>query len=161
MGRRWGLVLRRLLSLCVGCIITFGSVAFAQPPLPTVTLQIGIRQVTAELADTPSRMRDGLMFRTRLAENSGMLFLLGPPADMYCFWMKDTVLPLSIAFIDAGGHITSIQSMQPQSLEAHCAPSLVMSALEMDQGWFARAGVQVGDIVRGIPDRQPGGPTPR
>lgn len=155
-GRLWSPALRRVL-LCACAMALFGwsgGAALAQPPLPTVTLQLGDHTVVAELADTPSRMRDGLMFRTHLAQDSGMLFLLGPPADLYCFWMKNTVLPLSIAFIDTGGHIVSIQTMQPQSLEPHCAPSLVLSALEMNQGWFERAGVRVGDVIRGIPEKR-------
>lgn len=134
-----------------------GLPARAQPPLPTVTLEIGTHSVQAELADTPSRMREGLMGRTQLAANGGMLFMLGPPDVLYCFWMRDTLLPLSIAFIDAQGRIVSIQDMQPLDLTPHCPPTAITTALEMAQGWFARTRVRVGDSVRGIPP-MPAGP---
>lgn len=128
-----------------------GAPAGAQPPLPAIPLEVGGHTVRAELADTPGRMRDGLMDRTHLAADSGMLFMLGPPDDLYCFWMKNTLLPLSIAFIDERGRIVSIQDMQPLSLTPHCPPSAITTALEMAQGWFARTGIQVGDSVQGIP----------
>lgn len=128
-----------------------GLPAAAQPPLAVISLEIGQHTVRAELADTPERMREGLMGRTHLATDSGMLFMLGPPDDLYCFWMKNTLLPLSIAFIDERDRIVSIQDMQPLSLAPHCPPSAITTALEMDQGWFARAGIRVGDAIRGIP----------
>ncbi|TAN27784.1 MAG: DUF192 domain-containing protein [Castellaniella sp.] len=128
-----------------------GLPAAAQPPLAMVSLEVGEHTVHAELADTPDRMREGLMGRTHLAADSGMLFMLGPPDDLYCFWMKNTLLPLSIAFIDEHGRIVSIQDMQPLSLAPHCPPSAITTALEMDQGWFARSGIGVGAAVRGIP----------
>ncbi len=68
--------------------------AAAQPTLALVPLEVGDHTIHAELADTPDRMRDGLMGRTLLAADSGMLFMLGPPDDLYCFWMKNTLLPL-------------------------------------------------------------------
>lgn len=125
--------------------------AAAQPPLAVIPLEIGDHTIHAELADTPDRMRDGLMGRTQLATDSGMLFMLGPPDDLYCFWMKNTLLPLSIAFIDVHSRIVSIQDMQPLDLTPHCPPSAITTALEMDQGWFARTGIRTGDSVRGIP----------
>jgi uncharacterized membrane protein (UPF0127 family) len=131
--------------------LSAGAPVSAQPSLPAVSLTVDGHTVRAEVADTPSRMREGLMHRTRLDRDGGMLFLLGPPDDLYCFWMKDTLLPLSIAFIDAQGRIVSIQDMQPRSLQPHCPPSAITMALEMSQGWFASAGVQVGDAIRGLP----------
>ncbi|CAM5189984.1 hypothetical protein CDEF62S_05587 [Castellaniella defragrans] len=132
-----------------------GAPAWAQPPLPTITLTVGGHHVQAELADTPATRREGLMDRTALARDSGMLFALGPPDDLYCFWMKDTLLPLSIAFIDTQGRIVSIQDMQAQSLQPHCPPVPITTALEMAQGWFAKAGVAVGDTVKGPPATPP------
>ncbi|HEX7387115.1 MAG TPA: DUF192 domain-containing protein [Castellaniella sp.] len=125
--------------------------AAAQPPLPTVSLSIGHHTIQVELADTPARMRDGLMDRTTLARDDGMLFVLGPPDSAYCFWMKNTLLPLSIAFMDTQGRIVSIQDMQAQSLQPHCPPSPITTALEMNQGWFTTNGVGVGTLVNGLP----------
>lgn len=93
------------------------------------------------------------MHRTHLPANRGMLFELGP-ASIYCFWMKNTLIPLSIAFIDADGRIVSIQDMQPLSLDTHCSPSAITTALEMNQGWFKDRHIQVGDRFSGIPPRE-------
>lgn len=136
--------------LCL-CLSTAAMGAQAQPPLPAATLRIGAHVLQVEVANTPASLREGLMHRTQLPPDGGMLFQLGPPDDLYCFWMKNTLLPLSIAFIDADGRIVSIQDMQPQSLGPHCPPVAITTALEMSQGWFARAGINVGDRVRGIP----------
>ena len=106
--------------------------------------------VRAELADTPDALRTGLMNRTAMPADAGMLFALGPP-DIYCFWMKDTLIPLSIAFIDRQGRIVDIQDMQPRSLEPHCPPEPITTTLEMNRGWFDKAGVKTGVVVRGIP----------
>ncbi|KAB0615999.1 DUF192 domain-containing protein [Castellaniella defragrans] len=120
--------------------------AAAQPPLPTVALRVGGHPVQAEYAATPEALREGLMHRTALAADAGMLFELGEP-DIHCFWMKNTLIPLSIAFIGRDGRIVDIQDMQPRSLEPHCPAAPATQALEMNQGWFARAGVRAGDRV--------------
>ena len=147
----------RVGRLCLAAAAAlFASAAPAQPPLPAITLHIGAHAIRAEVADTPETLREGLMDRDRLADSHGMLFILGAP-DIYCFWMKNTRIPLSIAFVDAAGRIESIQDMQPQSLDPHCSARPVAAALEMNQGWFGRAGVRAGDTVRGVPGR-PGAP---
>lgn len=143
-GRAGKRAIAAVLRLALACAVLPGPSAIAGQPLPLVTLRLGTHQIRAELADTPKALRQGLMHRTRLATNSGMLFVLGQP-DLYCFWMKDTPLPLSIAFIDATGHIIAIQDMEPHSLEPHCPPAPITTALEMQQGWFRQAGVRVGD----------------
>ncbi len=120
--------------------------ATAQPPLPTVTLNVDGHLLQAEYAATPEALSEGLMRRAALAADAGMLFELGAP-DIHCFWMKNTLVPLSIAFIDPHGRIIDIQDMQPHSLDPHCPPAPVTQALEMNQGWFARAGVRTGDRV--------------
>ncbi len=131
------LLLTGLLAICS---------ATAQPPLPTVTLHVGGHEIQVEHAATPETLREGLMRRTGLADDAGMLFELGEP-DIHCFWMKDTLIPLSIAFIGPDGRIVDIQDMRPQSLDPHCPPTPVTRALEMNLGWFARAGVRAGDRV--------------
>ncbi|MGB6155306.1 MAG: DUF192 domain-containing protein [Castellaniella sp.] len=134
--------------LAIGCLAC--RPAAAQDPLPTVALQIGPHALTAELADTPDRLREGLMHRTKLAKDAGMLFMLGA-ANHYCFWMKNTLIPLSIAFIDETGTIVSIQEMQAGSLDLHCTQEPATAALEMSQGWFEQAGIRKGNRVQGIP----------
>jgi uncharacterized membrane protein (UPF0127 family) len=147
----------RVGRLCLAAAAALHACAApAQPPLPAIPLHVGTHAIRAELADTPETLREGLMDRDRLADGDGMLFVLGDP-DIYCFWMKNTRIPLSIAFMDAAGRIESIQDMQPQSLDPHCPVRPVVAALEMNQGWFGRAGVRAGDRVRGIPG-QPGAP---
>ncbi|GAA0218527.1 DUF192 domain-containing protein [Castellaniella daejeonensis] len=136
-----------------------GGPAAAQPPLPTVTLRVGTHAIQAEYADTPETLSAGLMHRTALAADSGMLFDLGDP-DIHCFWMKNTLIPLSIAFIGRNGRIVDIQDMQPGSLDPHCPPAPITQALEMNQGWFTRAGVKAGDRVTRR-DGQPRSAKPR
>lgn len=142
-------LLAGLAAALLGCAAQAGP---AQPdaPLPTVQLHVGPRAVQAELADTPQTLKEGLMHRKTLAADHGMLFMLGAP-DIYCFWMKNTLIPLSIAFIDAQGRIVSIQDMQPGALDPHCPPAPVTAALEMNQGWFTQAGVATGARVKGLP----------
>jgi len=126
----------------------------AAAELPRIRLEIGSRTVTAEVAlDAASHSR-GLMFREKLGRDHGMLFLF-PEAQQPCFWMKNTPLPLSIAFIDAGGMIVSLADMQPYSLDTHCAIAPVRYALEMNQGWFARYGAGPGTPVKGLPRLTP------
>ncbi len=137
------------IAACLSLLSSYRP-ALAQTSLPSVHLQIGTHAVRAELADTPQTLREGLMHRETLPANSGMLFKLGPP-DIYCFWMKNTLIPLSIAFIDDQGRIVDIQDMRPHSLDPHCPPAPVTRALEMNQGWFTRARIRVGEPVLGIP----------
>lgn len=134
-----------ILVLAAGLLLA-GRPAPAQPPLPTVTLNVGGHVVQAEYAAEPRTLSEGLMHRTALAADAGMLFELGEP-DIHCFWMKNTLIPLSIAFIDRNGRIVGIQDMQPRSLAPHCPATPITQALEMNQGWFARAGVRPGDRV--------------
>ncbi|MER1968591.1 DUF192 domain-containing protein [Castellaniella sp. GW247-6E4] len=124
--------------------------AWGQALLPIAGLTVGAREVQAEVARTPEARSQGLMHRRSLAADHGMLFVFDED-DQHCFWMKNTPLPLSIAFIDAKGRITSIQDMQPYALDTHCPPGPVRYALEMSEGWFKRAGVSVRDTVSPLP----------
>lgn len=117
--------------------------------LPVVQLAAGIHLIHAEVADNePSRAR-GLMFRRSLGQNQGMLFVF-EEAAVHCMWMKNTLIPLSVAFLDDRGTITNIERMQPQTEDAHCAVRPARYALEMEQGWFARRGIRAGFKLRGI-----------
>jgi uncharacterized membrane protein (UPF0127 family) len=120
----------------------------------TVTLRINNSVAKAELADTPSLQQKGLMFRESLAKDHGMVFVFSKP-ERYCMWMKNTPLPLSVAFIDATGRIVNIESMQPKTETSHCARSPVPYALEMKQGWFREKRITAGDRVLGLPTFRP------
>lgn len=121
-----------------------------QPPLPTTRLTAGMHVITAEMAKTPQSRTVGMMFREKTAPNHGMLFLFEFKGQQ-CFWMRNTPLPLSIAFIDDDGTILQIADMAPKSEELHCSQRPVRYALEMEQGWFGRKGVLVGSKIKGLP----------
>jgi uncharacterized protein len=111
----------------------------------------GFVKLTAELADTESKKERGLMFRQSLPENSGMLFIFDPPAQAV-FWMKNTRIPLSIAFIDNQGRILEIRSMKPfDETLIWSVSNAVAYALEVNEGWFDRHGIQMGTRIFGIP----------
>ena len=121
-----------------------------QPPLPTVRLTAGIHVIQAEVALSIDERATGLMFRREMAANAGMLFRFEQPA-VHCFWMKNTLLPLSIAFLTDDGSIVNIAEMKPQTTESHCAERPVRYALEMNQGWFAKRGIKPGSRLQGDP----------
>lgn len=122
----------------------------AQTILPTTELSINQITVQAEIAATPASLKRGLMFRESLPPNHGMLFVFNQP-QIQCFWMKNTPLPLSIAFIDEMGVITRITDMQPLSEQTHCPPEEVSYALEMAQGWFSQYGITAGARIDNLP----------
>jgi uncharacterized membrane protein (UPF0127 family) len=129
----------------------FAAPALAQQ-LPVVQLKAGMHLIHAEVAaDFASRAR-GLMHRKALAPNGGMLFIF-EAAELHCMWMKNTHIPLSVAFLDDKGEIINIADMQPHSEQSHCAAWPVRYALEMDRGWFAQRGIKPGVRLGGIPPR--------
>jgi len=138
-GRGCTLLLAGLLN--AACAAETGS---------TLPLTIGKQVFQVELAATPSARERGLMGRTRLAANGGMLFTFEQAAP-HCFWMRNTPLPLSIAFIDTRGRIVNLADMQPHSDALHCAKIDVRYALEVTQGGFAQRGITVGAQVNGLP----------
>lgn len=120
-----------------------GAARAPQPKLPVVRLQAGIHVIQAEVADTPRTREIGLMGREALGPNEGMLFVFDGKA-VHCFWMRNTPLPLSIAFLDDDGRIVDIAQMEPRSDDSHCPSRAVRFALEMEQGWFTRRGIARG-----------------
>lgn len=139
------------LSLLACMALPFAAHAQAML-LPTTQLVIKNHIVQAEIAATDASRAYGLMNRASLPESHGMLFVYDRPSAM-CFWMKNTPLPLSIAFIDASGRIVTIADMQPLSLDSHCPTEPALYALEMEQGWFAQREIRVGEPVMGLPAR--------
>lgn len=122
--------------------------AAAAEPLPQTTLNVRFFQITAEVASTPSQRAKGLMGRKSLLPNHGMLFIFDSLSTP-CFWMRNTPLPLTIAFVGDDGRIVNFSDMQPFSDQAHCPAQPVRFALEMEQGWFAKRGVLPGDPITG------------
>jgi uncharacterized membrane protein (UPF0127 family) len=122
----------------------------AQATDKTVSLSIKSFRVQAEVADRPASRARGLMYRESLADNHGMLFVFDAPSRQ-CMWMKNTPLPLSVAFIRADGRIANIAQMQPQTETIHCASEDVLYALEMAQGWFWARAIKPGNLVQGLP----------
>ncbi len=118
--------------------------------LPSVTLNAGMHNIQAELAQTPDERSIGLMFRKSMGANEGMLFAFEQPAKQ-CFWMKNTLLPLSIAFVSADGTVVNIDDMKPQTLDSHCSVKEVPFVLEMNAGWFAKRGIKAGFKLKGPP----------
>lgn len=123
------------------------SAAFAQ--LPTMELNVGIHLIHAEIANTFESRAQGLMFRKYLGPNEGMLFVF-PQAEPHCMWMKNTLIPLSVAFVDAQGRILNVAEMQPQTETSHCAVAPAKFALEMSSGWFAAKGLKAGATLQGL-----------
>ena len=121
-----------------------------QPRLPTIELTAGMHVIRAELALTPAQQATGMMFRREMKGNEGMLFV-NEDSGVRCFWMKNTLVPLTIAFIADDGTIVNLADMQPQSERSHCSARHVRFALEMPLGWFDKRGVKAGARLRGQP----------
>ena len=118
--------------------------------LPAIGLKAGIYNIQAQHAQTPDQRTIGLMFRSSMPNNEGMLFSFEQPG-MQCFWMKNTLLPLSAAFITDNGTVVNIEDMKPQTLDSHCSKQPVRFVLEMNQGWFAKRGIKPGTRLSGPP----------
>jgi uncharacterized membrane protein (UPF0127 family) len=121
-----------------------------QTTLQRTTLSIGIHQIDAQLATTPEQREIGLMYRKEMPTREGMLFVFESPSRL-CFWMKNTLIPLTAAFIADDGSIVNLENMKPQTTESHCAAKPVRYVLEMNQGWFAKRGIKPGSKVSGRP----------
>lgn len=143
-----------------GALAVLASLAFApvgeasaqgtpQSGLPVVELTAGMHRIRAELASTPTTRSVGLMHRRGLGPNQGMLFAF-PERGMHCFWMRNTLIALTIAFIADDGRIVNTADMAPQTETGHCPNEPVRLALEMEQGWFDKKGLRTGDRI-GIP----------
>ena len=118
--------------------------------LPRVRLSAGMHQIDAQVAARPDERMTGLMHRKEMPQHEGMLFVFEQPSQQ-CFWMKNTLLPLSIAFIADDGTIVNIDEMAPQTLESHCSAKPVRYVLEMNKGWFAKKDIQPGAKLEGAP----------
>ena len=133
------------------CLVFLSFAAWpqqAQTNLPRVQLQAGMFQIDAQVAATPKQREIGLMFRQDMATHEGMLFVFEQPQQQ-CFWMKNTLLPLTAAFVDEDGTIVNLADMKPQSTQSHCSEKPVRFVLEMNQGWFAKRNIKKGFKLKG------------
>lgn len=135
---------------CAIAALLFSAAASAQAALPVQTLRAGMHLIHAEVASTPPSRERGLMFREQLGPNQGMLFIFERPGTQ-CMWMRNTLVPLSVAFIADDGTIANIEDMTPKTEDSHCAVQPVRYALEMERGWFAKRGLKAGARIDGIP----------
>lgn len=139
-------------TLLIGLLGLFASSSWSQNApqldLPKVTLKAGMHLIQAQVASTPEQRATGLMFRAEMPANEGMLFVFEEPAGQ-CFWMKNTLLPLTAAFVADDGTIVNLADMKPKTLDSHCSAKPVRYVLEMNQGWFAKRGLQAGSRLGG------------
>ena len=139
-----------VLAAALGAACCAAVAQQAPQSLPTLRLNAGIHNIQAELAQTPEQRSVGLMHRPSMDTPHGMLFAFEQAATQ-CFWMKNTLLPLSIAFLADDGTVVNIADMAPQTTESHCSAQPVRYALEMNRGWFAKRGVKPGSRLSGTP----------
>jgi uncharacterized protein len=121
-----------------------------QPRLPTIELSAGIHVIKTELAITMQQQATGMMFRKEMGTHEGMLFISDEPS-VRCFWMRNTLVPLTIAFIADDGTIVNLADMDALSEKSHCSTKPVRYALEVNRGWFAKRGIKAGTRLQGKP----------
>jgi uncharacterized membrane protein (UPF0127 family) len=134
----------------LAAVSAFAAAQDGPQKLPSTTLSAGMHLIQAEVAQTPEQRSTGLMFRSTMGTNEGMLFAFEEPGQQ-CFWMKNTLLPLSVAFVDDDGSVVNIENMKPQTLDSHCSKKPVRFVLEMNEGWFAKRGIKPGFKLSGKP----------
>jgi len=136
-------------EILVAGLLAAASLGVAAQSLPLVELTAGFHRIEAEVAAEEGVRMQGLMHRRVLPPHRGMLFVF-PDAARHCFWMKNTLIPLSIAFLDDAGRILNIEEMEPQSEDNHCAVAPARYALEMNAGWFFQRTLRRGDRIGGL-----------
>jgi len=137
------------MRLRLALLLALAGPAAAQD-LPVVQLSAGMYLIRAEVAADFGSRAQGLMYRKSMPSNAGMLFIFDEPGAQ-CMWMKNTLIPLSVAFMADDGTIINIEDMAPQTLDSHCAKRPARYALEMNGGWFAARGLRPGMRLGGIP----------
>ena len=139
------------ITVAASCLAA-GSVGAQEGPqkLRTIQLHAGMQNITAEVAMTDKERSIGLMHRTQMGTHEGMLFVFERPG-VQCFWMKNTLIPLSVAFIDDDGTIVNVDEMKPQTLDSHCSDRPVRYVLEMNTGWFKKRALDTGSKLTGQP----------
>ncbi len=138
---------RFLSTVCAGFLMLTAAQSWAQ--MPRMELSAGFYRIEAEVAANQADRMQGLMQRRSMAANQGMLFVF-PQAERHCMWMRNTLLPLSVAFLDEQGRILNVEDMKPQTDTSHCAAAPARFALEMNVGWFAGKGLKTGQRINGV-----------
>jgi len=141
---------RAAAALALAFASAFTIAQDAPQQLPAIRLSAGMHVLQVQVAQTPEQQQIGLMFRKTMGTNEGMLFIFDEPRQQ-CFWMKNTLLPLSVAFIDDSGAVANIDDMKPQTLDSHCSTKPVRFVLEMNVGWFDKRGIKAGSKFQGEP----------
>lgn len=141
---------QRLFTLLVlsASFVASAQAQEAQANLQRVRLSAGMYQIDAQVAQTPEQRQIGLMFRKEMPQTEGMVFVFEQPATQ-CFWMKNTLLPLTAAFVADDGRIVNLADMKPMTEDSHCSKEPVRYVLEMNQGWFARKNIKEGTKLGG------------
>ena len=137
-----------LLALAGPALAQTQSQEQPQLNLPRMPLTVGIHLIDAQVAQTPEQRQIGLMHRREMPATEGMLFVFEQPATQ-CFWMKNTLLSLTAAFVADDGRVVNLADMKPQTTDSHCSAEPVRFVLEMNQGWFAKRGVKAGSRLSG------------
>jgi uncharacterized protein len=143
-------ILRTLASLAIAAAVLPAFAQEAQMNLPRVKLSAGMYQIDAQVASTPEQREVGLMFRKEMPQHEGMLFVFERPS-VQCFWMMNTLLPLTAAFVADDGTIVTLADMKPLTTDSHCSEKPVRFVLETNQGWFVKKGIRPGDKLAGVP----------
>ncbi len=138
------------ISTATALLLLGAGGAGAQQAFKTTKLSAGMHIIEAEVAANDPQRQQGLMHREKMGNNAGMVFVFDQPAKQ-CMWMKNTPLPLSVAFIDEQGKVVNIEDMQPKSLESHCSAKPAKYALEMNVGWFKQRNIKPGIKIEGLP----------
>jgi uncharacterized membrane protein (UPF0127 family) len=146
--------MKTIVSTVLAALLVWHGVAIAQDmpqtDLPRSKLSVGMYQIDAQLAASSEQREIGLMFRKNMPQHEGMLFIFESPSRL-CFWMKNTPLPLTAAFVADDGVIVNLEDMKPHSTQSHCSTKPVRYVLEMNQGWFAKKGLKPGAKISGRP----------
>lgn len=138
---------KRLFAAACGVLLS--AAVWGQTAMPVMELTAGFHRIEAEVAATDQNRQLGLMQRKAMAPQHGMLFVFTQD-NTHCMWMRNTLIPLSVAFLDEEGRIINIEDMQPQTEDNHCARRPARYALEMNLGWFSQRGLKAGSKLNGI-----------
>ena len=146
--------MNRMIARLVCLLLPLAAPAWSQEApqlnLPRITLSAGMHLIHAQVAMDRQQQAVGLMFRKDMPTSEGMLFVFERPSTQ-CFWMKNTLIPLTAAFVADDGMIVNLADMQPQTTTSHCSARPVRYVLEMNQGWFAKRGIKAGARLGGPP----------
>ncbi|MDD5028067.1 MAG: DUF192 domain-containing protein [Rhodoferax sp.] len=146
--------MKHINSLFFYCIAFCWTPGWAQNApqlnLPRIQITAGMYLIDTQVAATPDQRSTGLMHRRQMPTGEGMLFIFEQPSEQ-CFWMKNTLIPLTTAFVGDDGTIVNLADMKPMTTESHCSSKPVRYVLEMNQGWFDKKGIKAGFKLMGRP----------